>query len=137
MRFVLSRFSDACIDAFADGAVHCVGILRREKKLVANTEIRDEIANAVFRFPVACGGVDEAPAARDERLNHLPALAEFRGIVLEIEYDGGADADDRNALAAVRNRARRERVIRGIRYAETTERAAESRSRTGHKRSTA
>ncbi len=69
------------------------------------------------------------PPAGDERLNYLAPLGELRGVVLEIEDDGRADADDRNALAAMGNRPRDERIVCRHRVSgESAERAAERRA---------
>ena len=104
------RILHRCRRRLARGPVRKLG---GEKKLVAHAEIGDQFADAVFGATVGVRGVDQLAAAGDERLDDLPALGEFRRVVFEIEYHRGADADDRQRLAAGGDRPRLQRFFGG------------------------
>src|SRR4051812_1900682 len=95
------------------GLAACVGrIFGREEKPVAQSGLRHDLADPVFRAAVRMRRVDQLAATRNKRFEDLPPLGLFNRIVLEIKYHRGADADNRQLLPAMRYRTGLDRLVR-------------------------
>ena len=73
-------------------AVRSIRIFRREEKLLANIELRDQVTHPVFGAPIRIRSVDKLCAAGHKILQNLAALGQCDRIVLKVEDNCGTDA---------------------------------------------